>query len=115
MTPDEINSFITGHQWRFAKTMAHMPHSYVVKAKCRSAPEFERFVLHIRARGYKQRVRESDLHLSGLAGRRGGPPVLDDGRAAQHHHHYQPGSQEMIQRIGPHRVTNISIEHTLGN
>ena len=41
MTPDEIDSFITGHAWRFAKTMAHIPHSYVVKAKCRDAFEFE--------------------------------------------------------------------------
>ena len=53
MTPDEINSFITGHAWRFAKTMAHMPHSYVVKAKCRDAFEFERFVMHIRQNGYR--------------------------------------------------------------
>jgi len=55
MTPDEINSFITGHAWRFAKTMAHIPHSYVVKAKCRDAFEFERFVMHIRRHGYKER------------------------------------------------------------
>ena len=41
MTPEEIDSFISGHEWRFAKTMAHMPHSYVVKAKCRDAFEFE--------------------------------------------------------------------------
>jgi hypothetical protein len=35
-TPEEINSFIAGHAWRFAKTMAHMPHAYVVRAKCRN-------------------------------------------------------------------------------
>ena len=55
MTPEEINSFIAGHPWRFARTMASMPHSYVVKEKCRSAGEFERFVMHIRKHGYKQR------------------------------------------------------------
>jgi hypothetical protein len=55
MTPDEIESFISGHPWKFAKTMAHIPHSYVVKQKCRDPIEFERFVLHIRKHGYKGR------------------------------------------------------------
>jgi hypothetical protein len=53
MTPGEITSFIEGHAWRFARTMAHIPHSYVVKEKCRSALEFERFVVHIRRHGYR--------------------------------------------------------------
>jgi hypothetical protein len=55
MMPDEINSFITGHQWQFARTMADTPHSYVVKQNCRSAGEFERFVVHIRQHGYPQK------------------------------------------------------------
>src|ERR1051326_6706276 len=55
MTPEQINSFIAGHQWRFARTMASMPHSYVVKKGCRSDQEFERFVMHIRRHGYKQK------------------------------------------------------------
>ena len=55
MTPGEITSFIEGHPWRFARTMAHMPHAYVVKAKCRSEREFERFVMHIRRNGYRQK------------------------------------------------------------
>lgn len=55
MTPDEITSFIEGHAWRFARTMAHIQHSYVVKEKCRSALEFERFVVHIRRHGYRQK------------------------------------------------------------
>ena len=59
MTLEEINSFIEGHEWRFARTVAHMPHSYVVKAKCRSTSEFERFVMHIRRHGYKQRFGKS--------------------------------------------------------
>lgn len=53
MTPVEIASFIEGHPWRFARTMAHMPHSYIVRAKCRSEEEFERFVMHIRRNGYR--------------------------------------------------------------
>jgi hypothetical protein len=55
MTPEEITSFIEGHDWRFAKTMAHIPHSYVVKKNCRSVVEFERFVMHIRRHGYQAR------------------------------------------------------------
>jgi hypothetical protein len=35
--------------------MPHMPHSYVVKNTCRSAQEFERFVMHIRLHGYRQK------------------------------------------------------------
>jgi hypothetical protein len=53
MTRTEIEAFIAGHDWRPAKTMPHIPHSYVVKAKCRDALEFERFVMHIRRHGYK--------------------------------------------------------------
>jgi hypothetical protein len=33
--------------------MAHMPHPYVVKAKCRDVLEFERLVMHIRQHGYR--------------------------------------------------------------
>lgn len=53
MTPEEITSFIAGHAWRLAKTMPHIPHSYVVKKNCRSEEEFERFVMHIRRHGYR--------------------------------------------------------------
>jgi hypothetical protein len=31
MTPEEITSFIAGHEWRFAKTTPEIAHSYVVK------------------------------------------------------------------------------------
>jgi hypothetical protein len=55
MTPEEITSFIEGHEWRFARSMPHMPHSYVVKEQCRNGSEFERFVMHIRHHGYKQK------------------------------------------------------------
>ena len=55
MSPEEIDDFISGHDWRFARTMAHMPHSYVVKKNCRSPIEFERFVMHIRRNGYRQK------------------------------------------------------------
>ena len=55
MTEEEVDSFIQGHEWRFAKTMAHIPHSYVVKKNCRDPQEFERFVTHIRKVGYPQK------------------------------------------------------------
>ena len=55
MTPEEIDDFITGHEWRFAKTMAETPHSYLVRAKCRSDHEFENFVMYVRKHGYKQK------------------------------------------------------------
>jgi hypothetical protein len=55
MAPDEIEDFIQAHPWRFAKTMAHIPHSYVVKQKCRDPAEFERLVMHIRRNGYRQK------------------------------------------------------------
>jgi hypothetical protein len=28
MGPEEIDDFISGHDWRFARTMAHIPHSF---------------------------------------------------------------------------------------
>jgi hypothetical protein len=55
MTQEQITNFIEAHEWRFARTMAHMPHSYLVKQKCGSAEEFERFVMHIREHGYRQK------------------------------------------------------------
>jgi hypothetical protein len=55
MTAKEIDSFIRGHEWRFAKTMPHAPHWYVVRQKCRDDEEFQRFVVHIRNHGYRQR------------------------------------------------------------
>jgi hypothetical protein len=53
LTAGDIESFIHGHEWRFAKSMAHIPHAYVVKAKCRCPFEFQRFVIHIRKFGYR--------------------------------------------------------------
>jgi hypothetical protein len=53
MTAEEITAFIEAHNWRFARTMPHIPHEYVVKAQCRSAADFEAFVMHIRRHGYR--------------------------------------------------------------
>jgi hypothetical protein len=55
MSDEEINAFIGSHSWRFAKTMSDIPHAYVVREKCRSEEEFERFVMHIRTFGYREK------------------------------------------------------------
>jgi hypothetical protein len=55
MSPEQIDPFISAHKWTFAKTMAHIPHSYVVRNRVRDEAEFERFVLHIRTNGYQAR------------------------------------------------------------
>jgi hypothetical protein len=56
LTDEEVESFIAGHDWTFAKTYAETaPHSYVVKKRCRCPREFERFVMHISRAGYRGR------------------------------------------------------------
>ena len=95
MIPDEITSFIEGHEWRFAKNMPEIPHSYVVKKDCRSAEEFERFVIHIRRNGYRGKFDRAyytylDWPVDGVIHQfwtRGAPSVRD--------HHPQPGCQAM--------------------
>lgn len=57
MAPEEIESFIRGHRWTFAKSMPHIPHEYVVKERCRDPVEFERFVVHLRRVGYRWKWR----------------------------------------------------------
>jgi hypothetical protein len=52
LTDDDIKNFIASNTWTFAKTMAHMPHEYCLKKKCRNPEAFERFVMHIRNNGY---------------------------------------------------------------
>ena len=39
--------------WTFAKTMAHIPHWYVVREKTISAREFDAFAEHIETHGYR--------------------------------------------------------------
>lgn len=53
MSAAEIEDFIQAHEWKFAKTMPATPHSYVVRDRCRSEAELERFVMHIRRHGYR--------------------------------------------------------------
>jgi hypothetical protein len=55
MTPDEIESFISGNAWTTAKRYPNAPHQYVARRSCRCEAEYVRFILHIRAVGYRQR------------------------------------------------------------
>ena len=56
MTPDEITSFIDGHQWRVAKTMPLRRRTPTWSRRSAGDPdEFEWFVMHIRRHGTVQR------------------------------------------------------------
>lgn len=50
-----FREYIAGSRWKFAKTMAHIPHEYTVRdwAPWRE-PLFEEAVMFIRANGYEQ-------------------------------------------------------------
>ena len=51
--------FVVSAPWRFAKTMAHMPHEYLVEGKVPDPDAFARFVAHIREHGFKAYWRTS--------------------------------------------------------
>jgi len=52
LTDEEIAWFIATHEWKFAKTMAYIPHAYTLRERAADEPMFERFVIHIRVHGY---------------------------------------------------------------
>lgn len=54
MTEEELQSFVDSNEWRFAKTMPHMPHWYCLRRKCPDEAEFERFINHIYLVGYDE-------------------------------------------------------------
>ena len=51
MTLQEMQAFIEGHTWTFAKSMPKVPHFYVVREKCRTDDEFVEAVKYIRKYG----------------------------------------------------------------
>ncbi len=55
MTDAEILDFIENSRWKFAKSMPQMPHWYTLRDHAGDVPAFERFVMHIRHHGYKER------------------------------------------------------------
>ena len=55
LTAEQIDAFIAANKWKFAKTMARIPHEYIIKEHCTDPEFFERFVMHIRRFGYPER------------------------------------------------------------
>ena len=54
MTDQEVAWFIATNRWKFAKTMAYIPHEYNVREWHDDDTDFVRFVMHIRLSGYDQ-------------------------------------------------------------
>jgi hypothetical protein len=54
LTPQDIDAFILANEWKFAKTMASIPHAYCLKERCSDQETFEKFVMHIRRNGYEK-------------------------------------------------------------
>jgi len=52
----ELEDFVNNSKWRFAKTMAKMPHSYIVKENV-DPKLFEELVLYIREHGEEREFR----------------------------------------------------------
>jgi hypothetical protein len=53
----DLRVFIARAPWRFAKTMRHIPHEYVVEGKVPDPDGFQAMVAHIEAHGYLARWR----------------------------------------------------------
>lgn len=60
MTEEEVDAFIAEGSWTFAKTMARIPHWYVVRNRCDPA-RFRRFVEYVRANGVVERFMGRDF------------------------------------------------------
>ena len=50
--PTELNDFVNGEKWTYAKTMPKWPHEYIVRKRVDEAL-FEKLVKHIRTNGYE--------------------------------------------------------------
>ena len=55
MTEEEMARFIASNEWTFARTLSHIPHEYVVRHRCSSEWDFDRFVVRIRKLGVSRR------------------------------------------------------------
>lgn len=55
MTEQDFADFVAAHEWKFAKTMAKIPHWYVVREKCRDDMEFQNAVEFVRKHGEPRR------------------------------------------------------------
>ena len=54
MTEEQVLDFIDGATWKFAKSMAKIPHWYCLRENAFDIEEFEAFVQHIRDHGYPE-------------------------------------------------------------
>jgi hypothetical protein len=59
MTDEEVRSFIQQSTGIFAKRMLLTPHEYTLRKNARDEATFERFVMHIRHHGYRQKFSKS--------------------------------------------------------
>ena len=48
----ELNDFVNGEKWTYAKTMPKWPHEYIVRERVDEVL-FEQLVIHIRKNGYE--------------------------------------------------------------
>lgn len=51
----KINDFITAQTWTFAKSMAKIPHEYIVRERIKDDESFNALILYIRSNGVKER------------------------------------------------------------
>jgi len=77
VAPFDPRAFIAQAPWCFAKTMASIPHEYVVEGKVPDDEGFQQFMAHIAARGYRARWRHCGRTAtsSSTAGATGRCPV----------------------------------------
>ena len=54
MTDEQIRAVIAANEWKFAKTMPHIPHWYAVTAKAPDRAAFVAFAVHARKHGYQK-------------------------------------------------------------
>lgn len=55
MTEDEFRKFVQESPWRFASTMANIPHEYTLRRKAADDERFADAVNFIRENGYEQK------------------------------------------------------------
>jgi hypothetical protein len=88
----DVDAFIEAAPWRFAKSMPHIPHEYVVRERDVPGDRFDAFVQHIEDTGYKARwgryhhtyLNVGDHKYWAMPGRgaRPGAPIIIINRAA---------------------------------
>jgi hypothetical protein len=55
MSDEEIKVFIASSSWAVAKRMPNTPHEYTARRNAKDLATFERFIMHIRNNGYRQK------------------------------------------------------------